>query len=309
MEIKHYVPTKPTYLVEAIHLYLEYKTDLISKTTNESIKSTSNIMLRTIPKMGIENATLEQSNTGLMSDLLARMKKDRQVSNKRYNTYRAFLKNCFDYFYDKEWVSRNPIISIPKQKKEATKYHKPFNDNEIARIYEYLRENNTFLLLFIDIFRYSGLRPKEIKELTVGCIDTVKWTITATHTKTKVKRVISIPIDCIDTFKSLNVDSYPKSYYLFSNRYKGVGSKMSGKNAFNMAFKKVKDSLGLDKYHTLYGFRATTALQIYEANEFNPQVVQEYLGHTNGESTYNYLSRPEARSLRKTKLIFPKLQQ
>lgn len=309
METKQYIPTKPTYLIEAIHLYLEYKTDLISQTTNEMIKSVSNIMLQTIPKMGIENATLEQSNTGLMSDLLAKMKKDRNVGGKRYNTYRAFLKNCFDYFYDKEWVNRNPIISIPKHKEEPIKGNKPFNDEEVAMIYDYLRENNTFLLLFIDIFRYSGLRPKELINLTVGCIDTVKWTITSTNTKTKIKRIIPIPIDCIGIFGQLNLSSYPKSFYLFSNKYKGIGEKKSGKNTFGSAFKKVKDSLGLNKYNTLYSFRPTTALQIYEANGFDPQIAQEYLGHTNGRSTYNYLNRPDARALRKKKLDFPKLQR
>ncbi len=301
----------PTTLIDGIERYLVYKTELNGKCTDERIKSISNIMMLTIPLLKMETLSIEQSNTGLMSELLARMKKDRKVSNKRYNDYRCFIKNCFDYFYNMEWINRNPIIPIAKLKEESTQYHKPFNDNEVAMIYDYLKGNNTFLLRFIDFFRFSGIRPKEIIHLTVGSIDTLKWTITvnSSEAKTRTKRVIEIPIEYISELEKLNLNHYPKSFYLFSNKAKGIGIKKSGKNTFCHAFKKVKDALGLDKFHTLYGFRSTTVLIVYEQNQFNPQAAQEYLGHTNGRSTYNYLSRPDARALRKRKFVFPKLQR
>jgi len=301
----------PPTLVEGIKCYLAYKTELNSDRTDERIKSISNVMFRTIPKLGMETLSLEKSNTGLMSDLLARMKKDRKVSNKRYNDYRCFLKNCFDYFFDREWLNRNPIVSIPKMREESTQYHKPYNDNEIVMIYDYLRENNVFLLHFIDFFRFSGLRPKEIIELTVGSIDTLKWTITVNSStaKTRTKRIIPIPTQYITDLRKFNLNRYPKSFYLFSNQTKGIGAKKSGKNTFCHAFKKVKDALELDKFHTLYSFRATTVLIVYEQNQFNPEAAQSYLGHTNGRSTYNYLSRPDARALRKPKFHFPTLKR
>ncbi|WP_338766752.1 tyrosine-type recombinase/integrase [Bernardetia sp. ABR2-2B] len=302
---------KPSNLYEGIEVYLAYKTNLNGNRTDERIKSISNIMLLTLQKLGIDTLPIENATTGVLYELLAAMKKDRGVSNNRYNDYRNFLQNAFHYFYEKEWINRNNALSIPRLRKESTQYHKPYNDKEIKKIYDYLRENNVFLLRFIEFFRYTGLRPNEIRQLRVGNIDTQNWLIRpeSLTIKTRIERTIEIPIEFIKELKKWNIDKFPSSYYLFSNQSKGIGKKIASKNTFCHAFKKVKDALELDKFQTLYSFRATTALDVYKENNYNPQCVQDYLGHTNGESTYNYLSRPDARVLRKRNFVFPILKR
>ncbi len=298
-ETKEFTLNAPTNLKEGVKWYVAHKTKLNGHRTDERIKSISNNLFKTIQQMGIETMPIENVNAGVITQILVKTKKDRGFGNNRYNDYHSFLNTCFREFYKNEWISRNPLINVDRMRKEDAERHTPYTEIEFERIKDYLLEKKPFLWSFIEFMCFTGLRPNEIRQLTVGDINTESWTVRlrSSIAKTGKERIIKIRPEYLSTIQEWNLDFYPKNYFLFSNKSKGIGSRKAGKNTFSMMFFEHRPFLNVTENHTLYGFRHTMALRILEENSHNLRKVQKYLGHTSLKATFNYLQKAYAQNI------------
>ncbi|WP_375561226.1 tyrosine-type recombinase/integrase [Bernardetia sp. OM2101] len=289
----------PSNFVEGIKWYVKLKTRANGYRTDERIKSISNILLRTIKKMGIDNMPIQNVNAGVITQLLVRTKKDRGFSNTRFNDYHSFLNTCFREFFKNDWIKKNPLINVDRRRKEDPEKHTPYTETEYERIKDYFIEKEPFLWSFIEFMCHTGLRPNEIRQMKVGDIDTENWLVRlrSSIAKTGKERIIKIRSEYRPTINEWCLDLYPKKFFLFSNKSKGIGEKMAGKNAFSMKFFEHRPYLNVTENHTLYGFRHTMALRILENNNHNLKKVQKYLGHTSLKATFNYLQKAYARQI------------
>lgn len=289
----------PSNIVEGIKWYLAHKTELHGRRTDERIRSISNILLRTIKAMEIGTMPIQNVTGGVLTQVLVRAKKDRGFSNKRYNDFHSFLNTCFLEFYKNDWIRRNPLIEVGRLRKEDTELHIPYTEIEFERIKNHLVENEPFLWSFIEFMCFTGLRPNEIRQLTVADINTEDWIVRlrSSVAKTTRERIVKIRPEYRPTIEEWNLSFYPKKYFLFSNKSKGIGSRMAGKNTFSMLFFEHRPLVNVTDKHTLYGFRHTMALKILAENSHNVRKVQKYLGHTSLKATFNYLQKADAQSI------------
>ncbi len=289
----------PSNLLEGIKWFVAHKTKLNGHRTDERVKSASNVLSSTIKKMEIGVMPIQNVNAGVITQILVRTKKDRGFGNKRFNDLHSFLNTCFREFYKNDWIRKNPLINVDRMRKEDAELHVPYTENEYEHIKSYLIENEPFLWSFIEFMCFTGLRPNEIRQLTVGDIDTENWKVRlrSSIAKTGKERIINIRPEYQPVIQEWNLNFFSKKYFLFSNKSKGIGSRMAGKNTFSMLFFEHRPSINVTENHTLYGFRHTMALRILEENNNNLKKVQKYLGHTSLKATFNYLQKAYARNL------------
>ena len=289
----------PSSLLEGIKWFKAHKTKLNGHRTDERVKSAFNVLTRTIKKMGIGTMPIQNVNGGIITQLLAQTKKDRGFGNKRYNDLHSFLNTCFLEFYKNEWINTNPFLKVSRLPKEDTELHIPYTESEFEHIKFYLLKNEPFLWSFIEFMCFTGFRPNEIKQLTIGDINTENWTVRlrSSIAKTRKERIVKIRSEYRPTIESWNLDFYPKKHFLFSNKSKGIGSRMAGKNAFSMMFFAHRELMNVTEYHTLYGFRHTMALRVFQENHCNMRKVQKYLGHTSLRTTFNYLQKADFQNI------------
>lgn len=125
----------------------------------------------------------------------------------------------------------------------------------------YLDANDQFTALFGRIINSTCLRPAEISKLQLKDIDlknkkiTVPLAITKNTTKTDVD-VIDIEPNLMEKLNELNLENYPKNYFLTSNAETIIGSSSIGSNRPYKRFRKALEKLNLhDKGYTLYSFK------------------------------------------------------
>ncbi len=299
MQKQQFQLESPSNLLEGIKWFRTHKTKLNGHRTDERVKSAYNVLTRTIKKMGIETMPIQNVNAGIITQLLVQTKKDRGFGNKRYNDLHSFLNTCFSEFYNNEWLRTNPFARVKRLPKEDTELHIPYTDIEFERIKSYLIDKEPFLWEFIEFMCFTGFRPNEIKQLTVGDINTENWTVRlrASVAKTRIERIVKIRPEYRPMIESWKLDYQPKNFYLFSNKIKGIGEKMAGKNAFSDMFFKHRPFMNITENHTLYGFRHTMALRIFKENHCNMRKVQKYLGHTCLRTTFNYLQKADFQNI------------
>ncbi len=203
-------------------------------------------------------------------------------NNTSVNNYRAALSALFGKLANDDIIETNFIKDIPKRKQQATK-NKAFTGYEVAKIKGYLLEHDHYLYTYIKFMTYAFLRNIEVARLKVGNID-LKNGLIHVETKTQSRATVRI-IDLLrPTLEAMELGKYDKEYSLFSPSLKPDIWNATEKRKvdfFGKRFKKVKDHFGFSKDHTLYSFRHTFTLDLY--NSFVRQ------GHTQREAILKML--------------------
>lgn len=88
----------------------------------------------------------------------------RKNSAKTYNNTLGVLKTFYNVCLKQEWVEgKNPFDKIDKQPEKYGTKNKPFTNEQIANIKEYVLDYDPYLWKIICFIYYSFMRPSEIR--------------------------------------------------------------------------------------------------------------------------------------------------
>jgi len=214
----------------------------------------------------------------------------------------AFFQWCIK---NKYYTGDNPASKMEAKKirseVEAKPRHVPFTKEDISSLMNYLDEHDKQVAFFGRIIYSTCLRPAEISKLRIKDIDFQKNQIIVPLAATKnTKKLtvdrIDIEPNLLKEFEKLNVQEYPKDYFLISFSDTIIGPKSIGSNNAYKRFVKALKALELDgKGYTLYSFKHFSNLQrfhngwtlaeIMTANRHSSiSMTEKYLKHINRDT-------------------------
>lgn len=184
------------------------------------------------------------------------------TSPKNRNNTRSNLSMFFQSLEDNDIITDNFVKKI-NVLKSTPERNKTYSTTQEVDIFNYLKNNDDLLLLFIQFVSYNHLRPVEVVRLRIKDVN-IKDKLIYVRAKNKAVKIKIIPEILLSTLPDL--EKYNPESFLFTPN--GIGNNWTTgetdkRDYFSKRFKKVKDSLGLGKDYGLYSFRHTFITKLY----------------------------------------------
>lgn len=224
-------------------------------------------------------------------DLLILELKKEDISNKTINDIIGFLRSCYNYGIENEWLMRNVAKSIKKlpiQKRDI----KFMTEQEMYDFQEVIKEFplNKYLPLLTAL--HTGMRISELLALEWDDINFKKRLISVNKqyykgnlstpkTYTSIRN-IDVPEFLLDELRKYHASSKILSKIVFCS---STGGYISQDKFVKSWFKKAMKTIGLNDYnfHCLRHTHATYLL----SNGVSLKYVSERLGHSTPQTTLN----------------------
>ena len=189
---------------------------------------------------------------------------------KTRNNALGVLKNFFKELKEHKWLpkkKKNPFGKIKKLPESEGTRHYPYTDKQISEIKKYVLKNDPYLWFIISFIYYGLFRVSELKRLKVDDIDLENNKLYVYGRTSKVKKYAVLPISPAfkKVIEQMNLEDYPKDYFLFTASRKPSPIKM-GENYVTTHYKKVKKAVGIDNdnRYSVYGFKHTAVCNWYK---------------------------------------------
>jgi len=182
-----------------------------------------------------------------------------------------------------------------KSTKEVAEKHMPYTDYDLKRVFEYLDVNDRYAAFFCRLIYYTCIRPGEIRGLQVKDINLLNGTIiirasVKKNTHDNKNQIVDIDRNLIKELEKLNIDQYPKNYYLTGSTVNIIGENQVG---VNTPYDKLMTALtNIDKQdlldnpaikssdriinqgYDLYSFKHTSNIKKYKAGWTLSQIMK-----------------------------------
>ncbi|GLB47689.1 tyrosine-type recombinase/integrase [Neptunitalea lumnitzerae] len=280
-----------TSIKQAFNLALELKSNVMNNNSFTKYKSRITRFEKWLLAEGYtNNSYISDINKKTVIQYLNNVLQSSSPRNR--NNTRTDIASFFQVLEDNEIIKENFVknINVLKAIPERNKTYKPKEEKEI---FDYLRETDPILLLFVQFVSYNFLRPIEVCRLRIGDIDVAdkKLYVRAKNQPVKTKIIPDILLrELPDISKSKTTN------YLFTPDIIGGEwdiEETNKRDYFTKRFKKVKDHFNLGVDYGLYSFRHTFITKLYRemAKNTSPSEVKSRLQLITGHSTIKALEQ------------------
>jgi len=250
---------------EAIELYAE------QTILEEKRKKTVQTYLSKLNPFGTHYPDLKINaiNESHINNYLNSKQRESKWSIKTRNHAKVILSGFFNYLKREKYISKNPVSEVLTQKgAQKSSKNKPFTDEHLTLINDYLVEHDPFTELFAKAIYYTCIRPIELRNLTLDMINFNSNEITIPGEISKNKKTETIDFD--EEFRDLldrhDVSSKSPGLYLFGANRTICGKESVGTNTPYNRFMMCLEALGLSDFeYTLYSFKHTSNIKRYRA--------------------------------------------
>ncbi|WP_027392765.1 tyrosine-type recombinase/integrase [Aquimarina latercula] len=276
---------------EAVTAFIEIKkAKKLYKRGIEFYTNTLERFIKWLEDKGLDSIWIGNLDNRLIQEYFNYLLTKRKNSAKTYNNTLGVLKTFYNICLKQEWVEgKNPFDKVDKLPEEYGTKNKPFTNEQIADIKEYVLERDPYLWKIISFVYYSFMRLSEIRRLKVGDIDLEKdliW-VSGRTSKTKKRDVIPIVPALRKIVSEMKLEQYHPDDFLFGSNQTPSATKM-GENYMGKHFRKVKEYFELDDDYTLYGFKHTAVVNWYK-KEKDIRKIQKMCRHSSMLMTERYL--------------------
>ncbi|MFN0290020.1 tyrosine-type recombinase/integrase [Pedobacter helvus] len=213
-----------------------------------------------------------------------------------------FAKRTFSAFFavmmELKYLEENPYLGFSKRIKsfkETDDSHLPYNDEQLAKLMEWLDINDKYVALFARTIYFTCLRPAEIKGLKVKDINLKNRTITVRKGNKKTTSgdikddVLPLMPSFIPFLKNMGLETANKEDFLFGDTKKFFSSTPIGENTPYNRFVKCLECLSLDKLgYDLYSIKHTSNISKFNQG-WKIEKIMKFNRHRNIEQTLTYL--------------------
>lgn len=267
-------------------------------------------------KFRLFNKFLEQNNyanfdiTTINNSIIIKFFKElikKGLDRTTVNNYKINISAFFNNIIDQKIITKNPVHNIPKAPKTKDEAPLPILPNDLQELLTRIQEKDTQLYLACLMEYFCAVRPgNELRQLRIKHLNFWAGTITIPVLAGKMReRVINIPEQFLKILTSnYKLHNYPKEYYVFGKERK-PGETPIGINNLRVRFNAIRDELGLCKDYKLYSLKHTGAGLLLDTGNITIRDLQEHLGHTNINSTYQYIKKYRGMTTEKIKHNFP----
>lgn len=184
------------------------------------------------------------------------------TSARNRNNVRGVISSLFNTLEDNEIIKENFVKKI-NVLKAKTKRNKTYTPKQQKDIYEYMKQNDPILLLFVQFVSYNFLRPIEVCRLRIEDIDVEdkKLYLKAKNKMVKIKIIPEMLLEELPDLSEMN-----RKHFLFTPTEIGAeweAEENNKRDNFSKRFKIVKDYFGLGIDYGLYSFRHTFITKLY----------------------------------------------
>ena len=163
-------PRADTPLCAALDSFLKVKTKEAEENSLRSYRSYIKKLRSWMKEYGMpENLSCAAFNRGHALDLMDDIDDDEKLCPRTYNNYRAFFILLWNWMKERGYTSANPFTEVKKKPKRLTaKTRRILTEEELARTFAWLEENNPNYLAACLLCFCCFIRPKELAMLKVG---------------------------------------------------------------------------------------------------------------------------------------------
>ncbi|CAM3725793.1 tyrosine-type recombinase/integrase [Flavobacterium chungbukense] len=284
-----------TTLESAIKQFEEYhKIHNSRKKTIQTYLSKMNALSKYLPSVLLSEVKTKNLESFVRSKI-----SDNTYSQDSVKSVKRVFSTFFNVCIKLDLIQINPMNGFDgkiKSNKVTEERHVPFSDTDLKTILDYLDANDKYSAFFCRMIYYTCLRPSEIRGLKVENINMESNRITIPASVKKVTSnnendYLDINSSFAPILKELNLEQYPKDYYLTGSSTNIVGEKIIGENTpYNKLISALK-KLGLnEKGYDLYSFKHTSNIKKYIDGWTLSQIMKANR-HTNISTTEIYLKK------------------
>jgi len=279
---------------EAMDIVLEYLTSTKDsrKKTLQSYKSKLGFFKTWLNANNLADIKITDVKKKHVMDFLSEYKNKKKWVNRTYNTALEFIGIFFNHCIRMEYLTDNPTKGIEKLKVEDSESHAPYSDADLKKLMEYLLVNDYFLYLYCSFIFYTCIRPRESRFIEIRDIDLVNRTITVRAQIAKNRKTQHVRIDeqLYELLSKLNLSTYDKNDFLFSNAKTIIGKTSAGettiRNRFDDAIEKTKLQ---GNHYSIYGFKHSSNVQLFKKAGWSLSMIMQRNRHASLVEVETYL--------------------
>lgn len=292
---KREAANKPKSVLKAVEWFrLEHSSE-VGERANHAYRSFENVFFEYLRKYNLDKVPVDKFDQEQVLKFLSFLMNEREISSRTRNNYLIWLNTVFNYLVSRKVVEANPAKAI-KKLKTASSTHIPYTEKQAEKIKSYLAAKDPQLLLFCAFIYYTLARPKEIQLLRIRDLRGNKLLIKATVKVDGVEKQLSknhksqyvvVPEGLRKMIEDQGVMDYNPDFFIFSIGGK-PGPRPMSRHYSTKKYKPVLDALGIDGGQTLYSWKHTGAIKLYQATK-DMKKVQRQCRHWSITETDNYL--------------------
>ncbi|WP_124979546.1 tyrosine-type recombinase/integrase [Nonlabens xiamenensis] len=257
-------PSDP--LLHDLKIALDSREGIIAAPTFQDYTRSYNYFSSWLKTTVHKNMLTTSDQLGHVLDLYFKKLRNDDTNPTYYNNQRANLSALFKQLVKRRLLLANPVAVIDKLKADPVK-NKPFTDQQIKDNTKWMESNDLALLFFLRVMAYTFLRPKEIMRLKCGNIDFSRNLISVKTKSTKTEHVAMVP-QLRELLIEKGVHQLASSFDLIhhSGTPQTWNATLAHKQRlFGKRFIKLREAMGYGELYTIYSYRHTMALKVYES--------------------------------------------
>lgn len=217
------------------------------------------------------------------------------IGNNTYNNYRQKLGVAWSWMLQRGYVTTNVFTLVPIKKTEP-KLRATYVAEVIRQdIKKYIHTIDSDLYTPLVLAYSCLLRPKELLNLQISCIDLTLQTITVPPevSKNGKGRTITIPDTVLSYFESLNLEKHPQNWYIVGRKPNVLqpGPRPGHTNTLSERWRKMREFLGLAENIKMYSLRDTGITDLLGA--VGIPGTNHQTNHSSLEITSKYFHKPK----------------
>lgn len=230
-----------------------------------------------------------QFDRTFLMDFLDYLIQDKDLSATSRNNYRTWLSTLGTWMTERKYIATNPVEGI-RMLREREKKRDALPASALARMRDYLYNNNRHFLLACMMEYYTFIRPDELRHIKVGDISVKdkEVTVAAEVSKNRKERRVALNSKVLQLMVELRIFDAPSQYYIFGDDLK-PGEKMTYLNCFRYEWGKMRKALRWPDSYQFYSLKDSGIRDL--ANAVGVVVARDQAGHSDVAVTNRYLKR------------------
>lgn len=206
-------------ILESFDLSITNKQGSVSDDTFYNHKNIVDRLKISINKLNLQDAKIVDLKQRHFKIILDCTQKEFKLTDSSYNRYKVNLSTVLNSLVDAEIIKKNYASKIKLKKTTKSVSHLPAAEKEIEKIKKHLYSNYiNFYNFWVTMF-HTGIRPTELLKVTIDMLDldNNQFNLPKEITKNKEPRIVPINIHLLSLLKSMRLDAFSVSYYLFGS--------------------------------------------------------------------------------------------